>query len=77
MGWEEGDPAALEDASPRLDLTSKQGWDGDPLGKAVSVPHVLCIGEDGSHPSSHLGRGMQGADGMTCGCCSSLAWQHV
>lgn len=54
MGWKEGDPAALGDASPRLDPNSKQGWDGDPLGKAVSVPHVLCAGERIAHPPAAI-----------------------
>lgn len=47
MGWEDGDPLALGDPPPRLDLTSNQQTSpanraGLGQGKAVSAPHSLC-----------------------------------
>lgn len=67
MSWKEGDPSALGDPSPRLDLTSNGqtssgnqggvGWDGDPLGMAVSVQYVPCTGDRIAHPLVAISEG--------------------
>lgn len=76
--WENSHPGWITPATVKPVQQMGVEWDGDPLGKAVAVPHSLFAGNRSAHShSSHFKRETQGAVDMGWGHWSSLAWGHI